>query len=54
MDDSDSEDYAALSEAMTKAALSVTRGLELDDYNAIGQAVGAVTQSCDDCHGQYR
>ncbi|WP_182867294.1 cytochrome c [Rhodopirellula sp. JC639] len=54
MDDADDEDYAALSEAMTKAARGVTRGLELDDYNAISQAVGAVTQSCDDCHGQYR
>ena len=54
MDDSDDADYVAFSEAMTKAAQGVTRGLELDDYDAIGRAVGAVTQSCDDCHGQYR
>lgn len=54
MDDSDDEDYAALSAAMTKASLGVTRGLELDDYDAIGKAVGAVTQSCDACHGEYR
>ena len=54
MDEADDEDYAALSEAMTKASLGVTRGLELDDYDAIEKAVGAVTQSCDECHGQYR
>lgn len=54
MDDSDDADYVALSAAMTKAAQDVTRGLELDDFSAIGQAVGGVTQSCDDCHGQYR
>ncbi|QDV86641.1 cytochrome c [Planctomycetes bacterium TBK1r] len=54
MDDSDDADYVAFSEAMTKAAQGVTRGLELDDYDAIGRAVGAITQSCDDCHGQYR
>ncbi|QEF97239.1 hypothetical protein Mal15_12780 [Stieleria maiorica] len=54
MDDADDDDYVAFSNAMTKAAQGVTRGLELDDYNVISQAVGAVTQSCDDCHGQYR
>lgn len=54
MDDADDDDYVALSALMTKAALGVTRGLELDDYDAIGKAVGAVTQSCDACHEQYR
>ena len=54
MDEADDEDYCKLSEAMTKAGLGVVRGLELDDYDAIGRAVGDITQSCDDCHGQYR
>jgi len=54
MDEADDEDYRKLSEAMTKAAGGVTRGLELDDYEAISRAVGELNQSCDDCHGQYR
>ena len=29
-------------------------GYCLSAHAAIGKAVGAVTQSCDDCHGQYR
>lgn len=54
MDDADDADYTAFSMAMTKASRDVIKGLELDDYDAIGKAVGAVTQSCDDCHGTYR
>lgn len=54
LDDADDADYAAFSAAMTQAAKEVTRGLELDDYDAIGKAVGAVTQSCDACHADYR
>jgi hypothetical protein len=54
MDEAEDEDYCNLSEAMTQAAKGVTRGLELDDYDAIIKAVGDITQSCDECHGQYR
>lgn len=54
MDDWDDEDYAGYSDQMTKAAVAVTRGLEVNDYEAIRKAVGAVTQSCDACHGDYR
>lgn len=54
MDEADDDDYVAMSLAMTQASLDVTRGLELDDYDAIGKSVGAVTQSCDACHEQYR
>ncbi len=54
MDEADDEDYRNFSEAMTKAATGVNRGLELDDYDAIIKSVGEITQSCDECHGQYR
>jgi hypothetical protein len=54
MDQADDEDYAALSTAMTDASLSVRRGLELDDYDAVSKAIGDVTQSCDNCHAEYR
>ncbi|MCO8124297.1 cytochrome c [Stieleria sp. TO1_6] len=54
MDEADDPDYIALSNAMTEAALGVRRGLELNDYDAIGKSVGDLTQSCDACHEQYR
>lgn len=54
MDEADDEDYAALSKAMTKAAIDVRRALEINDYSAVSKAVGAVVQSCDTCHNEYR
>lgn len=54
MDESDDEDYRKFSEAMTQAAKAVSRGIELNDYDAISKAVGDVSQSCDACHEQYR
>ena len=54
MDDWDDEDYTAYSDQMTEAARGVTRGLEISDYEAVRKAVGAVTQSCDACHEDYR
>ena len=54
MDEADDDDYKAFSDAMTKAATSVVHALEANDYASIGTSVGAVTQSCDDCHGEYR
>lgn len=54
MDESDDEDYVGFSNQMTEAANAVIRGLESEDYDAVGAAVGAVTQSCDACHEAYR
>ncbi|MEM6469970.1 MAG: cytochrome c [Planctomycetota bacterium] len=54
MDESDDEDYVALTQAMTDAAVSVKVALERQDYEAARKAVGAITQSCDACHEQYR
>lgn len=54
MDESDDEDYVQFCQQMTKAASDVTRGLEVEDYKAIREAVGALTQSCDACHESYR
>jgi hypothetical protein len=54
MDEADDPDYVAYSKAMTQAAKGVTRGLELDDYEAVSRAVGEITLSCDNCHGEYR
>ncbi|TWT98449.1 cytochrome c [Stieleria varia] len=54
LDDADDKDYVAFSKVMTSAASDVTRAIELGDYDAVRKAVGAVTQSCDTCHDQYR
>ena len=54
MDDADDQDYVAFSKSMIDAANGVKQALEVGDYSAIGKAVGAVTQSCDACHGEYR
>jgi hypothetical protein len=54
MDDFDDEDYAALSQQLVDAGQAVTAGLERNDYDAVRKGVGAITQSCDACHEQYR
>lgn len=54
MDDADDEDYKAYCVQMTDGALTVRRGLETNDYKTVGDGVGAITTSCDDCHGEYR
>jgi len=54
MDDYDDADYAALSRRMTASAIEVVRALEAADLGAMRTSVGAITQSCDACHEQYR
>ena len=54
MDDAEDEDYAELSGAMTKASRSVIAAIERQDFEGVRTAVGAITQSCSDCHEQYR
>ncbi|QDT12458.1 Cytochrome C' [Planctomycetes bacterium K23_9] len=54
MDDFDDDDYAALSKQMTEASKAVVGALERGDADAVRKGVGAITQSCDACHEQYR
>ena len=54
LDDFDDEDYAAMSKSMSKAALNVVGALERNDGDAVRKGVGAVAQSCETCHEQYR
>ncbi|QDT59636.1 hypothetical protein SV7mr_21450 [Stieleria bergensis] len=54
MDDADDEDYKAYCVQMTNGALTVRRGLDANDYKTVGDGVGVITTSCDDCHGEYR
>ncbi|EMI17582.1 secreted protein [Rhodopirellula maiorica SM1] len=53
LDDAEDDEYAMLSNNMSKAATAVATAMESKTYE-IGPLVGAVTQSCDACHEQYR
>ncbi|TWU10439.1 cytochrome c [Allorhodopirellula heiligendammensis] len=54
MDDSEDDDYATLSHEMSTAALSVVSAIERQDFEAVRGGVGKITQSCANCHEQYR
>ncbi len=54
MDEADAEEYQKLSNSMTAAASNVASAIERGDLATIREAVGAITQSCDACHEQYR
>ncbi len=54
MDDSDDEDYQRLSLAMTSAGRDVASAIERGEFAKVREAVGAITQSCDACHEQFR
>ena len=54
MDDAEDEDYQMLSQAMTKSSRSVVAAIERQDFEAVRSSVGGITQSCSDCHEQYR
>jgi hypothetical protein len=54
MEEADDDDYVAWSDAMKQAALDLRSALDRDDAEAARQAVGAISQSCNACHDQYR
>ncbi|MEM9588634.1 MAG: cytochrome c, partial [Planctomycetota bacterium] len=54
LDDADDEDYAAHSNKMSDAAISVLDAIRRDDFDAIRRGVGAISQSCAACHEDYR
>ena len=54
MDDWDDEDYAGLSKTLMTTSSDVVAALERGDYDAVRKGVGAINQSCDACHEQYR
>jgi len=54
MDQADDEDYAKLSQDMTKAAREMVAAIERDEMGAVTSGASAVRQKCDACHEQYR
>ena len=54
MDESDDEDYAALSRDMANDAKNATAALGRGDFEAVRLGVSKIRQKCDACHEQYR
>jgi hypothetical protein len=54
LDESDDEDYTALSRKMMEESKKVTAAIERGDADAIRAGVSAIRQRCDACHEQYR
>jgi hypothetical protein len=54
MDESDDEDYAALSRDMANDAKNATAALGRGDFEAVRLGVSKIRQKCDACHQQYR
>ncbi len=52
--DADDAEYVALSREMKAAGMAISQALDQGDPDAVGKAVGALTQSCDKCHEGYR
>ncbi len=54
VDDADDEGYVELAQKMLVAAREVKQAVELDNFEAVSQAINKVEQSCNDCHGEWR
>ncbi len=54
VDDADDEGYAELAQKMLVAAREVKQAIELDNFEAVSQAINKVEQSCNDCHAEWR
>jgi len=54
MDDYSDEGYRGHSAAMKAAALDIKSSLRLENYSGVQAAVNQLTQSCDNCHEDFR
>ena len=54
MDDADVEEYVAFCEAMKKAAVNTVEATKSDDFDAASKFANLVSQSCNDCHEEWR
>lgn len=54
VDEFDDDDYAAHAQSMKQAALQVRSALQVDNFQGVQDAINAIQQSCDDCHGDFR
>ena len=54
MDDADVDEYVAFCEAMKKAAIGTAFSARNDDYEAASKFANLISQSCNDCHEEWR
>lgn len=54
MDDADVEEYVAFCEAMKKAALETVAATNADDFEAASRFANLISQSCNNCHQDWR
>ena len=54
MSDADDEGYVEFAIAMNKAALEIVQACQTEDYDRASNAANAVSQSCDNCHEEWR
>ena len=54
MDDADAEDYIVFCQAMEKAAVDTVSAAKNDDFEAASKSANLVSQSCNNCHEEWR
>ena len=54
MDDADVEDYLVFCEAMKKAAMDTVTATKSDDFEAASKFANLLSQSCNNCHEEWR
>jgi len=54
MDDADDDDYLAFSDQMKKAALGTVTATQNDDFDSASRFANQISQSCSNCHEQWR
>ena len=54
MTDADDEGYAEFANAMNSAALQIVAACKNNDFEAASNAANATSQSCDNCHSEWR
>ena len=54
MTDADDEGYVEFASEMNKAALQIIAACRNNDYEAASNAANATSQSCDNCHSEWR
>lgn len=54
MPEAEEESYAEFGKKMQAASLELKSAVKLNDFQAASKAANAVSQSCDNCHAQWR
>ena len=53
MENADNDDYIGFCDSLRAGALSILNSASAKDYSMANKGSGMISQSCDDCHGEY-